>query len=1036
MAVDLLEEILPHIERHIYPQRLAIPDWKMKEGDVPAAQSPAFKDKSWLPIRVPFSWGKFDKIFWFRQRVSLPEQFAGKPLALLLEIPDGLLFVNGEPYQGLNRSQREVYLGDKARSHQQLVFAIQASSGRQKELSLFGQSELVTLNPTARSLWHALNTLRILDGLHEHGSQESRDIREIIRRTLIFLKYFKPEGEEYPRAIGRAHRFLTTTLETEFKTTATGPVMLVGESNEKTAEGSMPNSRSRAHIYSTLLRLLEEYPELSVTQGCPSSLDSIKREYPSLYRQIKVRISEGRWEPGGPFWLEPDCNISSGESIVRQIIAGKRFLSGEFGVDSETAWLPDVLGFPGSLPQIFKKAGVNNFFTSPRRKNTSTPPPERTFWWVGIDGTRILSYVPTVGVEGTVSPEHIRLSGALPVGAEPGSPALQTFGLSEAGSGITKDQIESARILKTIVGLPPSVISTPKNFFSSVPPDSSAVTAWEGEIYLDRYRGTYTTRSQIKRENRLSERHLYTAELVAALASSSAKSRPAPYPKADLREAWLKLFSNQASGLLSGISPVEAYQEAAKNADRIAEITAGIIRKGLERLTGRVPKRANEFRCAVFNSLGFQRSDYVEIEVPFSEKDILVTDDKDSEVESQVLRRERNTMSALCYIENMPPFSFVNLFVRPRNRAAAPGSGWKLTPHVIETPMFRIRLDKKGALSSLYDRRLKRELLESGKRGNLFQTFRDAPKEFEASEIEADLDRHRIDVFAFKEMKVSEAGPLRASLRGEYRSPNGSTLIQHMRLYHRTNRIDFVTELQWRERQTMLKVAFPLNLKSGTASFEIPFGAITRGTKAREDRDAGKTEVPAQRWADVSDQRSGVSLLNDCKYGYDTRANVLRLTLVRSPRISEAGRGNASPHDTFVDIGEHIFTYAIYPHEGAWTRGATAREARKLNHPLLTIPNAESRELSPLVEQNRPNIFPEAVKIGEDGDSLVIRLVEAHGVATDSTLRLGVSPRRVVECDLLEREIRELRPARGKLALKFKPYEIKTLKFEKRGRAS
>jgi alpha-mannosidase len=419
MALDLLEVILPHIRNSIYRQRLSLPDWKMKEGDVEHAASPSLNDKNWTPIRIPFQWGKYDKTFWFRQTVEVPSSFAGKPLALLLQFPEAQLYLNGKPYQGLDAHHTEVFLTSRARTAEAFHVAVEAYSGRKKDQNTFATAELVTVDSDARRLHSALTVLHELDKLLEHGSSESKDIREIIRRTLVFLKYFKPESDAYPGQIARAYRELQAMLENEYRTTVPGLIHLIGHSHIDVAWlwTFRETVRKCGRTFSTALRLLEEFPEFKFTQSQALLYQFTRDTYPDLYRQIKQRVLEGRWEVTGAMWVEPDCNIPSGESLVRQLVHGKRFFREEFNHDCTVVWLPDTFGFTWSLPQLMKKAGVSFFHTSKLSWNDTNPFPHSTFWWEGVDGTRILSHVSPVGLEGQAHPKDLlKSAGALPRG--------------------------------------------------------------------------------------------------------------------------------------------------------------------------------------------------------------------------------------------------------------------------------------------------------------------------------------------------------------------------------------------------------------------------------------------------------------------------------------------------------------------------------------------------------------------------------------------------------------------------------------------
>ncbi|MBI3005074.1 MAG: alpha-mannosidase [Ignavibacteriales bacterium] len=1031
MAVDLLDQILPHIKNAIYPLRLSLQDWRLKDADVPGAHSASLRDHSWAVTQIPFQWLGDKKTYWFRKEIRVPEEFTGKQLALLLEFQEALLFINGKPYHGLGDHHKEVFLTDKSRTNETFLLAIQAFSGRKRGVNTFNNAELVVVNRTARALYNGLTTIRELDRIVGHSTPESKELRELIRRTLIFLKYFKPEGEEYPNAIARAQKFLISTLETEFKTSLPGIVHLVPHSHVDIAWLWRPSETAykAARVQSTVLRLMEEFPECRFTQSQALLSELTRKAFPDIFKQVKQRILEGRWEAVSPLWVEQDYNIPGGEALIRNILLGKRYFKNELETDSTVAWLPDSLGFAWSLPQILKKSGITSLLTTKLLRNDTTVFPHSSFWWQGIDGTRILVHIPPAGLDSTLSPKDIRKSWENFLEKDSNPATLQTFGYSNEGGGINAEQLESSVLLKTITGLPASLISSAKEFFSQAEQQGENLPAWNDELYVERHRGTYTTQAFIKKESRYGERLLYNAELFATLAMVYGKS-PAQrkYPSENLKFAWKTLLRNQYHEILSGTSIAEVYEEARKDFEEVRNVTSRVIDRAAHSFIHSA-KSSKEFTFVVFNTLPAERSEYAEISVKSNEKNFSVHDGQGQAVQHQVLERNRGVVRILCYVPKIPPFSTMSLTVRPIEEKPEYVRPWKTSDRILETPLFKVRLDKKGALSSVYDKMLRRELIERGKRGNLFQAFQDTPEQADVWELDQSYERQKLDIFHLKNSRFVEMGPLRARIRLDLRSPNGSSITQDILLYHQLRRIDFQTRVNWRERRTLLKVAFPLNIKTNVATYDIQFGSIKRNTKPKLDADAAKFEVPAQQWADLSEQKLGVSLLNDCKYGYDARANVLRLSLIRSPFYPHPNEPWRLSDDKCTDQGEHQFTYSLYPHPGDWKKGETVLQARMLNNSVVLFANAAAtKERVPLAISKR-NVQLSSLKKAEDSDDLILRLYECHGETTDCSVAFDFVVKTAEECDLLENPLKGLKLSKGRMALKFQPFEIKTLKL-------
>jgi len=440
-----------------------------------------------------------------------------------------------------------------------------------------------------------------------------------------------------------------------------------------------------------------------------------------------------------------------------------------------------------------------------------------------------------------------------------------------------------------------------------------------------------------------------------------------------------------------------------------------------------VKKSSKEFSCVVFNTLGWVRSEYIEISVPAFAKHVAITDETGNAVEYQCINQSDEEQRLLCYLEKIPAFGTKTLTVTSAEKLRPVSVAWKITQHHIETPFYKIRFDQKGTIVSLFARHLKRDLIEKGKHGNVFQTFRDAPRDWEAWNITSEVDKLKLDLWHFKQMRIEEAGPLRATVRLDFKTDNGSALSQHIHFYHQSPRIDFRTHVKWRERQTLLKVAFPLNVKARFASYEIPFGVIQRPTKSSDPLERAKFEVPAQQWADVSDAKCGVSLLNDCKYGYDVKDNVLRLTLLRSPHAPNPNDPSKADSTT-IDLGDHSFSYALYPHPGTWADGNIQHHAHEFNNALLAKPHAMNMPMPSLAVSSKNNIIISSVKKAEEGHEIVLRMYESHGTTTETVLEFGFDAKRATECDLLENGIKDYSVKKSKLPLKFKPFEIKTIK--------
>ena len=449
-----------------------------------------------------------------------------------------------------------------------------------------------------------------------------------------------------------------------------------------------------------------------------------------------------------------------------------------------------------------------------------------------------------------------------------------------------------------------------------------------------------------------------------------------------------------------------------------------MLQRSFEALSSPAPKSKTDILFSVFNPTQWSRNEYIELTFKSKHKRFEAFDSGGNVIESQILSVSKGSISLLCYVADIPAFSAGTIIVRADTKRPQPPALWKVSPYSIETPLYKIRFDKKGGISSLFSKQLRRDIVQKGKRANIFSVLRDPAKHIEVPETEISAEPQRPELWNFKSLKVIEFGPLRATVRLEFRSEHHSMLSQNIHLYHKSPRIDFATEIKLHEKQVSLRASFPLNVKAGSITVETQGGALQFSTKGSE-----KDEIPAQQWADISDAKCGISILNDCKYGYTVKDSTLSLSLLRSSHYPKHQDPKKEPEPAFVDLGEHSFTYAIYPHNGTWKTAQTINYARTFNTKLSIVPNRKFHLPEPLLTIDKPNIVIDAVKKSEDSDAVVIRLHEGYGQTTDAALTFGLDVKNLAECDLLENVLKNYKTAKSRFSLRFKPFEIKTLKI-------
>jgi alpha-mannosidase len=805
------------------------------------------------------------------------------------------------------------------------------------------------------------------------------------------------------------------------------------------------------NTFQSVLDLMREYPDFKFTMSSARTYEWMQEKYPDLFKQIQGRVKEGRWEVIGGMWVEPDLNMPAGESLVRQILIGKRYFQKNFGVDIKIGWNPDSFGYNWQLPQIYKKSGIDYFVTSKLLWATDyTKFPYRLFWWEAPDGSRLLTYFPHEYAN-EFNPKQITkdLSFYAPLiyGPKTGDAPqmLYLYGVGDHGGGPTRTMLDTAhRLMSPETVFPKVDFSTATDFFADLQQQLPhlKVPTWRDELYFEYHRGVLTTQSETKRRIRRDEDLLLDAEKYASLASTLGRE----YPQDEFKLAWKNLLFDHFHDIMPGSGIAVNYLDAKRNLEDVARAGSRIENNALEELAAHIDTHGEGIPILVFNSLSWPRSEVVEVEVqlPEAAEQVQVVDSSGKPAASQLLSMEPGTNRAhFLLLADTPAFGYETYFARaaakPSNDVAV-YSGPEIvrrvmaSENVMENGSTRVKVDPQtGCITSIFDLQIQTEALAPAETdtggsktvacGNLLQTFYDKPKQWDAWNIDADFEKQHWDLDKADEVKLVESGPLRAVIRVKKHFQN-STFVQDITMNAGVPHVDVKMQANWHEKHILLKVAFPLSVHSDKATFEIPYGSIERPTTRNTPAEQAKFEVPAQRWADLSDAKHGFSLLNDSKYGYDAKGNVLRLSLLRSPEWPD-------PH---ADEGHHEFTYSLYPHAGTWRDAQTVRRGYELNTKLIA--KQAERHQGPLaarhsfVEVESDGVVLTAIKKAEDDNSLILRFYEWAGKEGDVKLRLPVGVQSASETDLMERPIGTLSVQAGVISVHTKPFEIKTVKVQ------
>ncbi len=786
------------------------------------------------------------------------------------------------------------------------------------------------------------------------------------------------------------------------------------------------------NTFYTVIKNMAEYPELHYAQSSAIMYRWMEEFFPEVFREIKEKVKEGRWEIVGGMWLEPDCNLISGESWVRQILYGKRYFREKFGVDVKIGWNIDSFGYNWNMPQIYKKSGIDYFVTQKLLWNDTTVFPYYVFWWEGVDGTRILSYFPPVGYTSTLRliPTVKALS---TYNATTGyKNTMILYGLGDHGGGPNREILDRVRGYANLKIKPQFVHSTAMEFFRNVERDlGDSLPVWKNELYLEYHRGTYTTHSEIKKNNRKSEALLMVSEELASIAHLLGGE----YPSGEFERAWELVMTNQFHDVLpgSGITPI--YRDAMEFYHRAYKILKRVNRNSLSTLISRIDTQVKGEPVFVYNPLSWRRKDYVKVKLPekFWGRSLRLMSPEGKAVPMEVFKEGGDYYMG--FIAEVPPLGYA-IYSLEEGRGPEISTDLKAHDLVLENRFYRMKIDPRtGNMRSFYSKELKREFIAQGKQGNVLQIYEDIPENWDAWNI--GYTGRMWELNRAKEVKLIYVSPVRAVIRvkktflglskSRY-SPTedfpSSFFTQDITLYSGLDRVDVKMKADWWEDHMFLKVAFPVSISSKVAYYEIPFAAIGRSTEMKTPWEKARFEVPAHRWGDLSDGKAGISFFNDSKYGYDIHNGVMKLSLLRSPLWP----------DPTADRGKHNFTYSLYTHKGNWNQGETVRRGYELNTPMVVLvvgkhPGKLPKEFSFFSVDGRDVVLA-AVKKSEDGDYLVFRLYEAHGRDAEANLKLFRKPKLVYEANLMEEKIGEVKFKGRVIPMKFKPFEIRTLKIK------
>ncbi len=1073
-----MREFLTELKAKLIKKRIAIKGWQKREAKyLGPAEYQYLTD--WEAISLSADWSEAEEITtFFRTKFKLPEN-AGPEYKFVFSFLTGgeaSFYLNGEILQGLDRNHAQIIIDQTQYAGQEVELLIEAALDRINKIYVpdpdykhaFSQAELQIIEREAEDFYYNLLALtELIEALQKRDEEQAEKLREIF--NLLSAKYKNFQNDEINfKALNKIYQEQITSLA-KLTESSSYQMACFGHAHIDVAWlwQFKETVRKAARSFSTAVNLMEAYPEFKFIQSQPQLYQYIKDYYPDLYKKIKTMVANKNWQVEGGMWVEADTNLLSGESLVRQFLYGKKFMQEEFETESKVLWLPDVFGYAGSLPQIMKKAEIDYFMTSKISWNDTNDFPYAIFNWQGIDGTEVLTHVPRVILPFTYNGE-VYADKVLDVQDNyekqkeenkftykfgdssnyfkkdrviPDDQLIYIYGYGDGGGGVTEPFINKIKRFNELAYLSKMNFSQPREYFMNldekIRDDELEFPSWRGELYLEYHRGTYTSQAKTKLNNRRSENIIREAEILNSLLDIDSQHK--------IEKVWQKMLTNQFHDIIPGSSIREVYQDVDQIYAEVQQELDNMIKTSFNFFSKNIALDIAEDSdyYLIWNGLAYQRDSVVQLEYKdkWQDKEISFYD---YETQEQLLAEQSENLKGenlvKIYLNNLPALGYQVIEVKITEQKNVKIEQLKpkkpkLDDHtLVENDFYKLTFQG-GKLLAIFSKKQEVELVAEDQLANQLQFFLDQPPRFDAWEIEADFaDKEIKDELKLIKFQVSENElEKKISVQWQFRD---STFKQHIILYEELDRIDFKNLVDWREREILVKVAFPLNILTDQARFEIAYGNLLRSTTNNTDYEKAQFEVPAYRWADLSEPGLGVSILNDAKYGYDIKNNLLRLTLLKSSNYP----------DEKADYGLHEFTYSLYAHAGVFQQGATLEHSEDLNSPVL-IAEINKEELSsdnakqihgsyPLsksfAEVVKGNSRLEVIKKAEAGDGMVLRLYEPFGGKDQVQLKLAddIKFRQAKVVNLLENDLAgKVAWENNIISFAMKPFEIKTIKL-------
>ncbi|MHB1484900.1 MAG: alpha-mannosidase [Saccharofermentanales bacterium] len=1061
---ERIGKLIKDVEVMINSQSVIIESFKIKKTYEKFSNLKDLDTSNWDDFSTSAKWGGNREYYWFDTFVSIPDLFDGKCVSFELSTgkegewdatnPQFTIFVNGEIIQGLDINHRSIVLTENAVAKNSYRITLSAYTG-DENYYLDLKASLRVIDRQTEKYFYDISVPYNVALLLDSQSDTYIDIIRSLNESLNLLDMRYVYSVEYYRSLASAQENINTCFYERLRKDISPVVCCIGQTHIDVAWlWTLAVTEDKAvRSFATVLKLMDEYPEYKFISSQPQLYKYVQKNAPDVFEKIRERVQEGRWEAEGAMFVESDCNIASGEALIRQILVGTGFFRREFGVTNKILWLPDAFGFSAALPQIMKRSGIKYFMTSKLSWNEFSRMPYDTFDWIGLDGSRVLAYfMPTHEYRKTDGPDNSDpdrfaiYNGYLNPSQVMGNrqhyqqkhlskETLLSFGYGDGGGGPTRDMLENYRRLeKGIPGIPRTSMTTALEFFKNLEKqvkNDKYLPEWTGELYLEYHRGTYTSMARNKKYNRLSEFAWQNAEWISSL---NTLINGADYPDEKINDGWEVVLRNQFHDILPGSSIKEVYDDSKVEYESTLAASRSIIDNALIEISaGSDLNNNNEQSLTVFNPNGFADKGSVIFKMP--DKNIHpVLKSGEMTVDCQKL----GDGTWLAFVPEIPSkgyrkFCLTESDVYPEiDPDDIQESGMSVSADHMENDFFDIRLNPKGQFISIFDKKAGREVIPEGRCSNVLIAYQDNPHNYDAWNIECYYKEKGWEIDDVENIIITESGPVRGCLKIRRRYQQ-SVINQSVYIWRDLPRIDIRNEIDWNENQTLVKGLFPADLHCEEATFDIQYGNVQRSTHRNTSWDLGKFEVCMHKWVDLSEDGYGFSVLNDGKYGCDINSETIGISMLKSPIYPNPD----------ADKEHHDFTIALLPHNGNWRDGGTVRQANILNNPLMAVISTAEKKVRPIstlqdtfsfIGTDKENVIVEVVKKAQDSSSWIIRIYECYNRRTKVRLTFAKKIQYIAECDLLENDFEEMcvvsKGDQSDLAadIIIMPYEIRTFK--------